>query len=90
MLEDEILKAVIETKTTVKEMQKRLYGQEQDKGDIPTMVGHLEKLNGIVDEHTIDIADLHNQVKKRWFIVAATAIGVGAGSAFVTKLLEMW
>jgi len=48
--------AVILQKLT--DLTHRLYGEEHDKGDIPTIVRHLEKINGSQVKMKVSIAVL--------------------------------
>ena len=83
--EDEILAAVIETSTTVAEMQKRLYGQEQDEGDIPAIRNHLAQLNGTVREHDKEIPTLKDKVRRNWhWVLVSLAI-----ATLASGLLEL-
>lgn len=91
---DEILAEIRELTKGQKDLLIRLYGQESDKGDIPTIRDQVQFINGVIRVHDTEIAKLKERsqwTKKQWvWIIIAILGGGGGATGIITKLLEVW
>ena len=84
---DEILEKVIEATTELKDIKLRLYGEEGDRGDIPTIRDDVKAINSRVVQNMGRITTLEVKSKLVWKVILAV-LGTGGGATAIWKALE--
>ena len=80
---DEVLVSIIDLKH-------RLYGEEQDKGDIPAIIRRLDDMNKVNLKQDIEVAILKTKVKMMptWKALITIVVASGAGGGGLAGILK--
>ena len=79
---NDVIREITKLSTQQVDLMHRLYGQENDLGDIPTIIQKLDGLNGRVRKN-------EGRIKLALVLGGLAVCGTGGG-AVATKILEMW
>jgi len=80
---DEVLVSIIDLKH-------RLYGEEQDKGDIPAIIRRLDDMNKVNLKQDIEVAILKTKVKAlpTWKALITIVVASGASGGGLAGILK--
>ena len=87
---EELLAAQIETGTIVKELKHRLFGEEQEKGDIPEIKDHLAEINGSLRKQNSRLTKVELKTKIILWGLGLVVIPSGSLAATLTKIWGIW
>ncbi len=92
--ERKVMAKTDEILTELRAINLKLYGEGEFQGDIPDIKGHLEKLNGHLDDHSKRLVTVETKVEERTVskISKKAMLGYGGGGILViiTLVLQLY